>query len=275
MFERQDRHVQRQHVASSGSRWARAAARRASSSSMPAPASSTNEAAICVTANSRSRRFVPEVMRTPPLATAEAARAVARRQARHEGEQHRRRQRQHDARPRARWRPPSGRAPGPRSAPRSARARRPSAARAATPRIAPAPHSSRLSASSVRRSAARLAPSAARIAQLPFTPNRPGEDQVRHVRAGDHEHERGGGQQHQQHGPRGRRDLVAQADGVDAEIGVARIGLRVRLHDRAVGRPQFGPRRLDDPRPAPSARTAPSSGGRARPPSWRRDDAGW
>ena len=36
-------------------------------SSMPAPASSTNDAAICVTANSRSRRFVPDVIRTLPL----------------------------------------------------------------------------------------------------------------------------------------------------------------------------------------------------------------
>ena len=36
-------------------------------SSMPAPASSTNEAAIWVTANSRSRRLVPVVMRTPPV----------------------------------------------------------------------------------------------------------------------------------------------------------------------------------------------------------------
>ena len=35
--------------------------------SMPAPASRTNEAAICVTANTRSRRLVPVVMRTPPL----------------------------------------------------------------------------------------------------------------------------------------------------------------------------------------------------------------
>ena len=37
-------------------------------SSMPAPASSTNEAAICVTANRRSRRLVPVVMRVPPAA---------------------------------------------------------------------------------------------------------------------------------------------------------------------------------------------------------------
>ena len=34
---------------------------------MPAPASSTKDAAICVTANSRSRRLVPVVMRTLPF----------------------------------------------------------------------------------------------------------------------------------------------------------------------------------------------------------------
>ncbi len=34
---------------------------------MPAPASSTNDAAICVIANTRRRRFVPVVMRTLPV----------------------------------------------------------------------------------------------------------------------------------------------------------------------------------------------------------------
>ena len=36
-------------------------------SSIPAPASSTNEAAICTTANARSLRVVEPVIRTPPL----------------------------------------------------------------------------------------------------------------------------------------------------------------------------------------------------------------
>ena len=36
-------------------------------SSIPAPASSTNDAAICVTAKRRSRRLVPDVMRTLPV----------------------------------------------------------------------------------------------------------------------------------------------------------------------------------------------------------------
>ena len=36
--------------------------------SMPAPASSTNEKAICVVANTRRRRLVPGVIRRLPLA---------------------------------------------------------------------------------------------------------------------------------------------------------------------------------------------------------------
>src|SRR5438034_3046346 len=36
-------------------------------SSIPAPASSTNDAAICVTAKARSRRLVPDVIRRLPL----------------------------------------------------------------------------------------------------------------------------------------------------------------------------------------------------------------
>ena len=50
---------------------------------------------------------------------------------------------------------------------RSARSPRASAARSARRAIAPAPHSSTLSASSVRRSAPALAPSAARTASSP------------------------------------------------------------------------------------------------------------
>ncbi len=38
--------------------------------SMPAPASSTNDAAICVTANMRRRRLVAPVIRKPPLVSA-------------------------------------------------------------------------------------------------------------------------------------------------------------------------------------------------------------
>ena len=45
--------------------------------SMAAPASSTNDAAICVTANIRNRRLVPPVMRRPPLVSAKPREASA------------------------------------------------------------------------------------------------------------------------------------------------------------------------------------------------------
>ena len=44
--------------------------------SMPAPASSTNDAAICVTANTRRRRLVPVVMRTLPFDRPNAVRRL-------------------------------------------------------------------------------------------------------------------------------------------------------------------------------------------------------
>ena len=201
---------------------------------MPAPASSTNEAAICVTANSRSRRLVPPVMRTLPLDEAEAVGASGRGQPRHERQQHRRDQRQRRRRPTAGWRRPSGRARAPRSATRSAPARATIGRAISTPSTAPAPHSSRLSASSVRRSAPVLAPSAARIASSPSRRTDARQDQVGDVRAGDDEDQRRRGQQHQQHGARRRGDLVAQPHRVDAEVGLRRIGLGMRLDHRAV-----------------------------------------
>ncbi len=45
--------------------------------SMPAPAISMNDAAICVTANIRSRRLVAPVMRRPPLDSAKPCDASA------------------------------------------------------------------------------------------------------------------------------------------------------------------------------------------------------
>ena len=185
---------------------------------MPAPASSTNDAAICVTANSRSRRLVPDVMRTLPLDRPSPLDASADGQPRNEGQQHRRDERERDADPeQARVDGQVERAN--REARRVPRQhRRPSAARSATPRMAPAPQSSRLSASSVRRSAPALAPSAARIASSPSrrterarirlatfehamtkTSAEAASSTSSTVRAGDD-------------------DLIAQADGVDAEV---------------------------------------------------------
>ena len=84
--------------------------------------------------------------------------------------------------------------------------------------IAPAPQSSRLSASSVRRSAHGAGAERRADRQLPFAPDRPRENQVGDVRAGDDEHQRRRRQQHEQDRPRRRGDLVAQADGFDPEV---------------------------------------------------------
>ena len=131
-----------------------------------APASSTNDAAIWVTAKTRSRRLVLPVIRGLPLprpmprdvpadgrrgtnasSTAATTASAAPTQSRLES-----------------------------TVRSSARTEKREAYRArmatigcaiSTPSAAPAPHSSRLSASSVRRSAPVLAPSAARIASSP------------------------------------------------------------------------------------------------------------
>ncbi len=134
--------------------------------SMPAPASRTNDAAICVTANARRRRLVPDVIRRLPFerprpfdASADGSRGTnARRTA------------AVSARPTPTQRSVASTV---RSSARiekraAYRARIATAGQAmTTPRIAPAPQSSRLSARSVRRSAPALAPSAARTASSP------------------------------------------------------------------------------------------------------------
>ena len=135
-------------------------------SSMPAPASSTNDAAICVTAKSRRRRFVPGVMRMlpaerpgPVAASADGSRGTNARST---------------AATTASTAPTQSSvastvtsARAPRSARRSAPARSPSAGPPGCRAPRPTPQSTRLSASSVRRSAAGLAPSAARTASSP------------------------------------------------------------------------------------------------------------
>jgi hypothetical protein len=135
-------------------------------SSIPAPASSTNDAAICVTANARRRRFVPGVMRRLPPASPRPLAASA------DGSRG--------------TNASSTAAANASSTPTqttvistvtsSARTEKRAAYRPRidtigcammTPRMAPVPHNSRLSASSVRRSAVRVAPSAARTASSP------------------------------------------------------------------------------------------------------------
>ena len=133
---------------------------------MPAPASSTNDAAICVTANSAQPAVRARVIRTLPFdrpkpfdASADGSRGTNA---------------SRTAATSARPTPTHSRlASTVRS---SARTEKRAAYRASTatigraistPSIAPAPQSTRLSASSVRRSAPVLAPSAARTASSP------------------------------------------------------------------------------------------------------------
>ena len=97
-----------------------------------------------------------------------------------------------------------------------------------TPSTAPAPQSSRLSASSVRRRR-RLAPERGADGEFAFAADGARENQIGDVGAGDDEDEHRRGEQHQQDGPGARGDLVAQADGVDAEVGFGRSRLRDAL----------------------------------------------
>ena len=93
--------------------------------------------------------------------------------------------------------------------------------------------------SSVRRSAhvARAERRANR--QLAFAPHRARENQVRDVRTRDDEDQRRRREQHEQDGPRGRRDLVAQLHRVDAEVAALRIRIRMLRDHRAVHRAQL------------------------------------
>ena len=212
--------------------------------SMPAPASSTNDAAICVTANARRRRFVPGVIRTLPLdrpspfadsaegrrgtyassTAADTARItpthsrrrvhgdvvgadrVARRVARQHGH-HRPRDRDRQHRARA----AEQQALGQQRATQRARA-------------------------GAERRADR---------ELAFAAHRPRQNQVRHVGAGDDEHQRRGREQHQQNRPRRRDDLIAEVHRVDAKVRLRLIRLGMGLDDGAVHGAKLRPRRFE------------------------------
>ena len=227
---------------------------------MPAPASSTNENAICVVANTRRRRLVPGVIRTLPLARPRPAGRVRRRQARDVGEQHGRGHRQAGADPQH-----AGIDGDLERADREARGiaarRRATSGRASTtPSTAPAPQSTRLSASSVRRSAPVLGAERGAHGQLAFAAHRARQDQVGDVRAGDDEHDRGGGEQHEQDRPRRRRDLIAQRR--DAQLDVRALPSTPRGARASWRRAPRSARRapLRASRRARGGRTAPSSG---------------
>jgi hypothetical protein len=139
---------------------------KSAASNAPAPASSTNDAAIWVIANRRRRRFVPDVIRTPPLempipvdASAEGSRGTNARSTAATSASDTPTHSSVASTVRSRARTEKRAAYRARMA-TMGRARR-------TPRSAPAPQSTRLSARSVRRSAPALAPRAARIASSP------------------------------------------------------------------------------------------------------------
>ena len=241
--------------------------------SMPAPASRTNDAAICVTANTRSRRLVPG--RDPHAAArqTQSARRFRRRQARHEREQDGGGHRQDDADPeQARIDGDVVRAHGEAGG----IARQHGHHR---PRDDDGEHRARAAqqqAFGQERSAQRAGARAKRRAngQLAFAADRARENQVRDVRAGDDEDQRRRGEQHQQDGSRRRDDLVAQVHRVDAEVRLRLIRLRMLLHDGAVHGTKLRARRLESRTRAPAGRRAPSSGAPALRPSSRRDGAG-
>ena len=197
-----------------------------------------------MTAKRRNRRFVPDVIRTFAGREPEAARGLGRRQPRHEGEDDRRRERQAHADPQ------QARVHGQveRTHRKAGRiARQDSHHRPGDGNAEDGTRAAEQQALGEERAPQRAGARAERRAdrQLAFAPHRPREDQVRDVRARDDEHQGRRGEKHEQDGPRRRHNLIAQADGVDAEVGRGRVGLGMFLDDRTVDGPQLGARGLE------------------------------
>ena len=114
-----------------------------------------------------------------------------------------------------------------------------------TPRMAPAPHSTRLSASSVRRSAPRLAPSAARTASSPSR-----RTERARIRFATFEHAMtnttpAAASKQEQDRTRRRGDLFAKRRDGQVHVGSCRVRLRVLAHHGGVRRRQLSARGLD------------------------------
>ena len=80
--------------------------------------------------------------------------------------------------------------------------------------------------------------------QLAFAPHRSRQDQVGDIRAGNDEHDRGRGEQHEQDRPRRCRDLIAELRGFELQIAFRGIRLGVLAHHGGVHRGQLGARRV-------------------------------
>ena len=179
-------------------------------SSVAAPASSTNENATCVVANTRKRRLMPGVMRRLPLARPNPVGACA------DGSFGTYASR--TAAAIASATPTQSKLES--TVTSSARIEKRAAKRATIddhrPRQQHAEHgagAAQHEALRQQRSPQRTAAGAERGAngELAFATHRAREDQVRDVRARDDEHHRRGGEQDQQDRPRRRRDLIAKA----------------------------------------------------------------
>ena len=114
-----------------------------------------------------------------------------------------------------------------------------------TPRTAPAPHSTRLSASSVRRSAPWLAPRAARTASSPSRRTERARIRLATFEQAMTKTTAAAARSTSRIGPRRRRDLIAQRRHGQLHVGSRRVGLGVLADHRRVGRGQLGARVLD------------------------------
>ena len=98
-----------------------------------------------------------------------------------------------------------------------------------TPSAAPAPQSRRLSANNMRRNAPAACAERRADREFAFAANRPRENQVGNVGAGDDEDQARGSEKDEQNGARARSNLVAEHLGLDAEAGIMRDTLRSGL----------------------------------------------
>ena len=241
------------------------------SSSMPAPASSTKDAAICVMANSRSRRFVAPVIRSLPCDSPKP-RDVSTRAASARTPASPTRPARGQRPPTAGWNRVSGPAPAPKSGRRTATAPRPSARdQHAKDRAGAAEQQALGQQSPAQRPA--LAPSAARTASSDSRRTAAPESGSRRSTRDD-EDQPGRREENQQNRACPRCDLIAQQDGVDRNPISAGYDSGYSFTMAACARAtRCAPTRCRYR--APGGQKTPSSGVRGRSPSSPTGGAGW
>ena len=192
---------------------------------MLAPASSTKDAAICVTAKMRRRRLVPPVMRMLPLARLDALRSVGRGQTRDEGQQDGGDDRESGADPEhagvdGEIERANGEARGVARQDGNHRTGDENAERGSGNAEDQA-----LRKQSAAQGAGAGAESGAN-AELAFAADGAGENEIGDVGAGDDEDEPGRGEQHEENVARAGSDLIAEELGVNAVVALWRNRLR-------------------------------------------------